>query len=43
MEILRNDDRLPPHGSGENRKDAFEKGVIGDYIVFQIEGAVLHV
>lgn len=43
MEFFRNDDRLPPNGSGESRKDAFDKGIIGDYIVFQIEGAVLHV
>lgn len=43
FEFYRYDDRLPPHGSGKDRGNAFDEGVIGDYIVFQQEGAVLHV
>lgn len=36
-------DTLPPHGNGEPRKPAFEEGVIGTFIVFSQENAVLHV
>ncbi|WP_405106512.1 hypothetical protein MHH28_24940 [Paenibacillus sp. FSL K6-1217] len=34
---------LPPMGSGQPRKPAFEDGVIGDYLVLSEEHAVLHV
>ncbi|MNI08567.1 hypothetical protein D3C73_616090 [compost metagenome] len=34
---------LPPMGGGGPRKEAFEQGVIGDYIVFSEVNAVLHV
>jgi hypothetical protein len=42
MEFFKNDNRLASYGSSERRKDAFKKGNIGDYIVFQLEGAVFH-
>lgn len=34
---------LPPLGSSQPRRPAFEEGVIGDYIVLSEEHAVLHV
>jgi hypothetical protein len=42
IEFFKNDPRLPPMGNGEARYDAFKTGVIGDYIVFQKENAVLY-
>ncbi|CAH1194132.1 hypothetical protein PAECIP111892_01421 [Paenibacillus auburnensis] len=34
---------LPPLGNGEARKQAFQQGVIGDYIILSEKNAVLHV
>lgn len=41
LEFLANDERLPLFGNGDARKDAFESGVISDYILFQHPDAVL--
>ncbi|MDQ8739090.1 hypothetical protein [Paenibacillus sp. LHD-38] len=35
--------KLPPHGNGEARIQAFNEGNLGSYIVFCNEDAVLHV
>ncbi|MCA9902706.1 MAG: hypothetical protein KC547_02520 [Anaerolineae bacterium] len=43
LEFVKNDPRLPDHGGGEPRRDAFKVGVIGDYIVFQHKNAILWV
>ena len=39
--FLRNDPRLPKHGNGTPRKDAFKEGRIGDHLLFQHERGML--
>lgn len=42
LEFVKNDSRLAPQNNGLRASDAFKTGVIGDYLLFQLERAVLH-